>query len=116
MEYVKFIESNKDLIPSASGVYFFIVHPHSANIKYHSIILYFGQARNLLSRFGDYIAERDEVSGTGREHIKKMLNVYRNRVHFAYCPIDRYELDKVEDLLIDAFKPCCNIQPAQPAF
>ncbi len=107
-QYQKFVEANQNMIPSRPGVYMFIVRPRSANIEYHSIILYFGEATNLRKRFKQYIAERDGVKPTDRKHIKAMLNIYKNRVEFAFTTLGRYQITQVEDLLIDAFDPCCN--------
>ncbi len=107
-QYEKFIEANQKLIPAQPGVYMFIVRPRSANIEHHCIILYFGESGNLRSRFKQYVAERDGVKPTDREHIKVMLNIYKNRLDFAYVTLGRYQTNEVEDLLIDAFDPCCN--------
>ena len=106
--YVKFVEANQDQIPEFSGVYFFIVNPRSANIDRHYIILYIGKAKNLKKRFKDYFQERYGAKDNDREHVKKMLMVYKNRIDFAYCRIDHYETQKVEDMLVEAFCPCCN--------
>lgn len=118
-QYVKFVEANWDQVPDQAGIYFFIVHPHAASIEYHSIILYFGKAKSSLrSRFRDYIGERDGVSKTDREHVRRMLSIYKNRVYFAHCCFDTYDVEKLEDMLIDAFSPCCNVKTpkSQPAF
>lgn len=116
--YEKFVEANKNVIPSRPGVYMFTVHLGVAGIERHSIILYFGEAKNLRTRFKQYLRERDGVQPTDREHIKKMLNIYRNRVEFGYCCLGRYQVEQVQDILIEAFDPCCNRQKAkaQPAF
>lgn len=117
-EYVKFIEANQEQVPQQPGVYFFIVHPRAANIEHHYIILYFGKARNLRTRFKDYLKERYGARDVDREHVKRMLMIYKNRINFAYVCLGRYEIEKVEDMLIEAFKPCCNRTSSRtvPAF
>lgn len=107
--YVKFVRANSDQIPSQPGVYCFVARPHAANIEHHSIILYIGKAKmNLRDRYLNYIRERDAAEKSGRERVKQMLNIYKERVLFGYCCLDTYDVEQVEDLLLEAFNPCCN--------
>lgn len=113
-EYVPFAKVNRDLVPDRPGVYLFVVHPHAANIKYHSIVLYFGRARNLRTRFGNYLSERSGVKEDDRKYVSDMLTVYRNRIQFGYAEINYYQTERVEELLIDAFRPCANKRVSRP--
>lgn len=117
--YVKFVRINNDQIPAQAGVYCFIVLPHAANIEHHSIVLYIGKAKtSLRDRYQSYIREREATEKQGRERVKQMLNIYKERVIFAYCCLDNYDVEKVEDLLLEAFNPCCNTAYSKfkPAF
>jgi hypothetical protein len=113
-EYMPFAKVNRNLVPDRPGVYLFVVHPQAANIKYHSIVLYFGRARDLRARFGDYIAERYGMKEDDRKYVTNMLTVYRNRIQFGFAELNYYHTEFVEDLLIDAFRPCANRQVPKP--
>jgi hypothetical protein len=106
--YVRFASVNRDMVPTSSGVYHFLVHPRAASIDRHTIILYFGRARHLQTRFNDYLVERGGLGEKDREHVVQMLTIYRNRIEFGFAELDYYKTELVEDLLIDAFRPCCN--------
>ncbi|MBT9556591.1 MAG: hypothetical protein IV100_11215 [Myxococcales bacterium] len=113
-DYIRFAAVNRDMVPKGPGIYLFVVHPRSANIERHSIILYFGRTKSLQSRFGDYLTERDTAGERSRKHVSDMLNIYKNRIEFGYANLDYYDTEKVEDLLIDAFRPCCNQHVRKP--
>ena len=113
-EYVNFAKVNQDQIPDAAGVYMFIVHPRTANIKYHSIILYIGRAKSLRDRFRDYIEEREGGRKEDRQNIVQMLAIYKNRVQFGFAAVNYYRTEEIEDLLIFALTPCCNTRRSKP--
>lgn len=116
---VKFVEVNKDQVPTEPGVYFFSVRPRAANIENHHIILYVGKAKvNLRDRYINYLRERHGLKISDRDKVVKMLNIYKDRVFFSYCTLDMYDVERVEDALLMAFDPPCNTMSPkfEPAF
>jgi hypothetical protein len=113
-EYVAFAKINQDQIPAQPGIYMFIIHPHTANIEHHSIILYFGRAKNLRTRFKEYVEERHGVRPEDRQSVVHMLTIYRNRIDFGYAIVDYYRTEEIEDLLIYTLTPCCNTRRSKP--
>ena len=113
-DYVNFAKVNQDQIPDDAGVYMFIVHPQAANIKCHSIILYFGRTKSLRDRFRDYVEERDGGRKEDRQSIVQMLSIYKNRVQFGIAVVNYYRTEVIEDLLIFALTPCCNTRRSKP--
>jgi hypothetical protein len=113
-DYVPFAKINQDQIPAKPGIYLFIVHPRTANIERHSIILYFGRAKNLRTRFRDYVEERLGARPEDRQAVVDMLNIYRNRIEFGFAVMDYYRTEEIEDLLIYTLTPCCNTRRSKP--
>ena len=93
-------------VPSKSGVYTLLVQPGIASHPSCSFLLYVGQAKSLLKRFGDYLAR--EKKETGRPKIFRILNRYDGYLWFCFSQVAAADLDHVEDSLIESYVPHCN--------
>ena len=80
--------------------------------------MYVGKAKNLRTRFGDYLT-RERIR---RPKVVRILERYRGHIAFFYSTIDENILDNTEEELINAFVPPCNsiftgeVQLARGAF
>jgi excinuclease UvrABC nuclease subunit len=74
--------------------------------------MYVGQAKSLQRRFMDYLNERKRE--TGRPKVYRFLNKYQDYVCFCYTTVNKNDLTKVEDNLLNAYLPPVNDQyPAE---
>ena len=104
-----------DKIPKEPGIYSFVVQPGIANHSYCSYLMYVGMTeRPLRVRFKEYFSEKYNAT-RGRPKIVKLLNVYRDYLHFCCLTIaDTERIKEIEDELLKAFIPPCNDQyPAE---
>ncbi len=85
-------------VPSVPGIYTLLVQPGIADHPCCSFLLYVGQAKSLLSRFGQYLTSEKKV--TGRPRIFRFLNLYEGHIKFCFTPVAQKDLDVVEDALI----------------
>src|SRR5579864_635031 len=60
-------------VPSGAGIYTLLVQPGIADHPSCSFLLYVGQTKSLLARFGDYLTS--EKKETGRPKIFRLLNM-----------------------------------------
>lgn len=109
-----FHESRQQEIPEKSGVYLICAHPPNvqlgdgprralADIRPYSI-LYAGRTTNLHRRFREHLGETKS-----NEALRKCI-IHYNKMDFWYA--EAQNLDRLEPLLLYAFNPPCNTQPA----
>jgi hypothetical protein len=110
-QYNKFVKANTAMIPERPGIYVFIAHVNATGIRHHDLILYVGKAgSSIRDRWNNYFKERDSLENEQRERVHWMLNIYKDRLTFAYCEMNGDEVLGCERELIKAFDPCCNQQ------
>jgi hypothetical protein len=112
-EYVQFTKRNRHDVPSARGIYAFVIEHCDAQFPAHGYIMYVGITghtagnRTLRSRYAEYLRgiEREK-----RERVRWMLNKFRTDLyfHFAVIPDQRLSLTKLETALLNAINPPCN--------
>ena len=96
-------------IPSDPGIYSFVIQPRVAAHPHCSYLMYVGKTeRPLRERFRDYFSERQDVE-TGRPKIVRLLNQYRDYLHFCCSAIAETDrITEIEKALLNAFIPPCN--------
>ena len=105
-------------VPSTTGVYSLVIQPGIAGHSGCAYPMYVGKAKNLRTRFGDYLT-RERIR---RPKVVRILERYRGHIAFFYSTIDENILDNTEEELINAFVPPCNsiftgeVQLARGAF
>lgn len=104
----QFLASEVGNIPSAPGLYTFVIQPHIANHPSCSYLMYLGKTkRTLRKRFREYFREKRRESG--RPLIVKLLNKYPDNLCFCYTIVENSSLlTEMEKALLDAFLPPCN--------
>lgn len=108
----KLDESEIDRIPIQSGVYSLLIQPGIADHPACSYLMYIGQATSLRKRFMDYLNERKRE--TGRPKIYRLFNKYQSFVFFCCAAVEKSDLTKVENNLLNAYIPPANDQyPAE---
>lgn len=107
---VEFVEANRIVLPTDSGVYMFVAEPHLASIQDHSYIFYVGKATNLRTRYGEYLKEKKCKLAHNRKSVVKFLNHLECYLYFHYTLIPSSELDKAEGYLKDNIDPPANTQ------
>lgn len=101
--YLPFTEANHIHIPSAPGIYAFIVRHINDHFPGHGFIMYIGitganaNGRTLHDRYGDYLREKRKEK---RAKIHYMLNKYSDDIHFAYAVVTDQNVD-LEALELD---------------
>jgi len=104
----KFDEKNREKVPSAPGLYSFVVNP-CVNNHPHRYLCYIGKAESSLrKRFGDYLREKEDEKG--RPKIVRLLTKWDGFLEFSYVIIDKGDLKILETQLIDIFLPPFNDQ------
>jgi hypothetical protein len=93
-------------VPPKAGIYTLLVQPGVAAHPHCSFLLYVGQTKSLLKRFGQYLTT--EKKATGRPKIFRLLNRYDGYIWFCFSQVPENDLDLVEDSLIEAYVPHCN--------
>lgn len=98
--------SQKSAIPTAPGIYSLLVQPNIANHTGCSYLMYIGKASSLRSRFGNYLT----TEKLRRPKIIRLLEMYKDHLHFCYSTVPKAKLDTVEEQLYSAYVPPCNTQ------
>lgn len=106
---VKFAEPPPD-IPTTSGIYMFVVGPYCGGIQDHSYIFYVGKAKNLRTRYGDYLNEKAGKVASPRKLVMTFLNNFEGFTYFHYTLVPEDELASAEALLKDNLTPHANTQ------
>ena len=109
-----FEQDQTNEIPHEPGIYSFIIKPGIASYPYGSYLMYIGKTqRTLRRRFTEYLYEQNHPSG--RPNIVRLLNKYKGYIHFCFSVVNNTErIAGIEDALIAAFLPPCNVQlPAE---
>ncbi len=106
---VKFEASNRNQIPTKTGIYAFFVEPRIAGFPSHGYLMYIGETgqdshHHLQKRFDDYLQDQKR---TKRVHIHLMLNLWDSYLYFYYVEIDsnQINLKTLEQTLLDTFTP-----------
>lgn len=104
----QFDEKNREKVPTAPGLYSFVVNP-CVNNHPHRYLCYIGKAeKSLQKRFGDYLREKNDEKG--RPKIVRLLTKWDGFLEFSYVLLDRENLRSIESKLIDIFLPPFNDQ------
>ena len=105
-------------VPTTTGVYSLVIQPGIAGHSGCSYPMYVGKAKNLRTRFDDYLT-RERIR---RPKVVRVLEMYSGYIAFVYSTIDENILDNTEEELINVFVPPCNsrftgdVQRARGAF
>lgn len=109
---VKFDPSSKDAIPSAMGVYMFVLESREPQLVngQHSYVMYVGQAGNLRERFSGYFRYPKSTKPTDqRKRIMVLIWQERLQFHFFETPgFTKEELTAIEFDLINMTVPPMN--------
>lgn len=97
-------------LPDVSGIYMFIVGPYCGGLKDHSYIFYVGKAKNIKTRYDDYLLEKAGKGNNPRKAIMMLLNDFKDYLYFHYTQVPEAELDQAESLLKDNLTPAANTQ------
>ena len=124
--FVRFKKSEAAVVPTARGVYAFLVACSSNGMPPYGYLMYVGETGNdsqetLHSRFLGYFREMREKS----RPVHYVLNKYKKHLYFHYSqvPDRRRNLKNLEAALCDALIPPYNVRDfsaemrnAKPAF
>ena|ERR1700733_5146370 len=106
---VRFAESNRQLVPSARGIYAFIVELNEGGLPPHGYVMYVGISgetggHNLRKRYGDYLGYRETAKRAG---VHYMLRNWDSVLFFHYAEVQdrRVSLRKLEREISDALVP-----------
>ena len=102
----RLVASERDKIPTSSGIYTLLMIPEIANHLACSYLMYVGQTVCLQRRFGEYLNKERRESG--RPKMFRFLNLYSDHVWFCFTLVDLSLLDATEDGLRDAYIPPLN--------
>lgn len=103
---IGFKKANSKSLPKEKGMYCFMVGPAGSQLPPAAYPLYAGiTTRTLQQRFIEYVREKD--SNTGRQHVRKFLNVFEKHLYFYYIEVDedKETLEAIEKELNDALMP-----------
>jgi len=102
----------RDSIPKSPGVYVFVVMTNIFNFPHGNGLFYIGKATNLYERIGSYIAEIDHsIASSSRPLVWRMINTWRGHLKYFYTTtIDVKEAEKLENHMLNAFRPPFNRQ------
>jgi excinuclease UvrABC nuclease subunit len=96
-------------IPTAPGVYAFIVQPGVPPGLPFAVLMYIGMTHSLRERFRAYLREMDDPSG--RPAILTMLNMYQGYIYFYCASVPKpTKPEVVENHLIETLAPPMNKQ------
>ena len=109
---LKFTRTNRDRVPSESGIYAFVLRKYSRAFPQHGYIMYVGITGSdgggtLKKRYSAYLSEKKNLK---RPKIHYLLNKWPDDLYFYYAELDPvYDIKAVEQQLCDAIIPPCNI-------
>jgi hypothetical protein len=112
---LKFVPDNLKNVPSAPGVYAFMIGTDNPALPPFSYLVYIGIAgykanspRNLRVRYRNYMDEEVDLI---RAKVHYFLNKYSGSTYFYYAEVDRdlYSLEDIERELNDKLIPAANI-------
>ncbi len=98
------------VIPAEPGIYMFVVGPYCGGIRDHSYIFYVGKAKNLRTRYGDYLNEKVGKVASPRKLVMTFLNNFEGFIYFHYTLLPEAKLADAEALLKDNLTPHANTQ------
>jgi len=107
---VRFVDPPPPAVPTAAGIYMFVVAPHCGTLVDHSYIFYVGKATNLRSRYREYLVEKACACENPRAKVVRFLNHLEDHVFFHFTLVPQNELDRAESLLKDNLTPFANEQ------
>ena len=111
-----FDENNIMSIPTAKGIYCFVVTPPTPNLFPTFYLFYIGKASGatLRSRYKNYINEMNDI-GIGKQKprikVQEMLNEYYGNIYFYYATLsNNASIVECEEKLLNTFFPYVNSQ------
>jgi hypothetical protein len=105
---VAFEASSAKEVPTAKGIYGFVVHSSVAP-EIANFLMYVGKAeKGLRKRFREYLKEAE--SPTGRPAVVYLLKKWKDHVRFWHAVLPPNEIIATEKALIDALAPPANKQ------
>lgn len=107
---VKFEPGQKHHVPTAPGLYAFVVRIPYLGLPTHGWVMYIGQTgdgssyKTLRQRFGEYLHNK---KNNRRPKIFYLLNAWDGQLEFFYTPLPnrKSELVNLETSLLGAFRP-----------
>ena len=103
---IPFEEGARDRVPRSKGFYCFFIGSTTGALPAVGYPIYLGRTwRTLWTRFGEYLHEKNDP--TGRQHVRKFLNVFDGELAFMYTEFNgtNEEMVATERALLDAIMP-----------